>query len=174
MKHIHLTRILSLVLALVLVLGVSPVVRAETQVLEDNPAEVSGSLAAAGSAPVLNATLDSYWNKQEIENNHQNNNTTASAYPIEFGYSILGSTKASDKYDCYKLTVSRQTHLCLTSISNSDGMIFDLIDSKGKVLEVCTFLGIGDGWNWDQIAVIIPSGTYYVRIYQTTSGSATA
>ena len=174
MKATHLTRILSLVLALVLVLGVSPAVKADSLVLEENPAEVSGTLAAEGSAPVLNATLDDYWTHQEIENNHQNNNTMANAYPVEFGYAVLGSTKSSDKYDYYKFTVSRQTHLCLTSISNSDGMIFDLFDSKGNVLEVCTFLGIADGWNWDKIAVIIPSGTYYIRIYQTTSGSATA
>ena len=171
----HLTRILSLVLALVLVLGMSPVVRAETLEANENEARsVCDTLTAGGDAPVLNGTLDDYWTHQEIENNRQNNNTMANAYAIELEYAILGSTKSSDKYDYYKLTLNRETHLSLTSISNSDAMIFDLLDSKGNIIEVCTFLGIADGWNWDKIALIVPAGTYYVRLYQTTAGSATA
>ena len=100
MKATHLTRILSLVLALVLVLGVSPVVRAETlETVTDEAVSIMGAMEAGGNAPTLNSSLSDFATHQENEDRTVNNNTMANAYGVDMTMSVLGATRSEDKND---------------------------------------------------------------------------
>lgn len=175
MKATHLTRILSLVLALVLVLGASPVVRAETlETVTDEAVSIMGAMEAGGNAPTLNSSLSDFATHQENEDRTVNNNTMANAYGVDMTMSVLGATRSEDKNDYYKFTLTSTAHVSLASICNSDNMAFTLHDNKGNTLEVCTYYGTADGWNVDAIRVMLPAGTYYVRIYQIASSTTAA
>lgn len=171
MKATHLTRILSLVLALVLVLGASPVVRAETlETVTDEAVSIMGAMEAGGNAPTLNSSLSDFYNAVEREGN----NSLQQANGVRMGYAVLGSTKSTDKYDIYKFTLNSTTHLSVASICNNYNMAYTLLDSKGNTLEVCTYYGTMDGWNVDAIRVLLPAGTYYVQVYQISSSGTPA
>ena len=178
MKHTMFTRIFALALAFVLVLGTIPAAYADT--LTDVPEKGSApaesttcmdTTTAGGDAPTLNASLDSYKNTNEKENN----NSLENAQVVYHGNQVYGSTKSSDKVDLYKLNLTEDTHLSLASFSNSLNMWFGLLDSNGKLLEICGYAGqSSDGWNIDSLFVYLPKGTYYVQVQQQKYGSTPA
>ena len=166
------TRVLSFLLALVLILGAAPVVRADEAPdvpLETIHLEKVASLPETAPAssnhftPVtVNDSLSDYCNAREVEPN----NTMRTANIAKVGQRVLGSTKSSDQYDVYMFTLSKETNMEFTSICNRQVMIFALYNSNGSWLQTCTYYGQQGGWHRDRIERNLKAGTYYIQVWQ--------
>ena len=165
----HLTRILCLLLALVLVLGAAPIVKAEevpvvpVEKLDIQSEEAArDNLTIGGTAPTVGDSLSNYNNITEREPN----NALGNANVLRVGDSVLGATKSSDRIDFYKFTLSATTDVLIASICNRQVMWFALLDSYGNHLVTCSYMGYKGGWHWDGIDVTLDRGTYYIQVMQ--------
>ena len=178
MKHLQFTRVLSFILALVLIFGIAPTVLAEEMPeITDIPMEKVAALPEEAAAELehfspitVDGSLSDYSNTVEIEPN----NTFNTANIAKVGHSILGSTKSSDKYDIYQFTVSSKTEIILSSICNRQVMLFALFNQNGSRMEICTYYGRVDGWHVDRIERTLNPGTYYIQVQQAAFGGEAA
>ena len=169
------TRVLSFLLALVLVLGIAPVVQAEelidlpltkSAVLPEEQAILPNHLESIS----VNSSLSDFANAREVEPNNTFNTANISA----MGEAILGSTKSSDKVDFFQFKVSSETEMFISSICNRQVMLFALLDSKGNRMAICDYFGVMDGWNVDAIEITLKPGTYYLQVQQASFGGESA
>ena len=158
----HLIRLFSLALAVCLLLCAVPAPKASA-LAEKAAADAQlpqDLLTTGGSAPVLNAA-----DPVIIEESEPNNSlSTADAAQVE---AIIGGvTSSSDKYDYYKLTLSKDSDIMFVSESTGPTMLFGLLDSTGKELAYCDSYGSQDGYYVDAISGTLKAGTYYILVCQ--------
>ena len=171
MKAMHVTRLLSLVLALALVFTAAPSAHAFTlEGKETAPAGAIDRLPDApeigGTAPILNADeLD------PIEETEPNN-SAAQAQVVPLDTILVGETSAEDKQDVYKFTLNKTSDISFTSYSSAPNMIFAIFAMSDSTTEfirlaTCLYYGLEDDVYVDAINIRLQADTYYLVVQQT-------
>ena len=167
MKAMHVTRLLSLVLALALVFTAAPSAHAFTlEGKEIAPAGAIDQLPDApeigGTAPILNA------DELDFVEETEPNNSAAQAQVVPLDTILVGETNAEDKQDVYKFTLNETSDILFTSYSSAPNMIFGIFAlSGGSALATCRYYGMVDDAYVDAIDIRLQADTYFLVVQQT-------
>lgn len=153
-----LKRSLSLVLALVLVLGFIPF-RASAAA-----ADVSLEME---NAPVFGSAADAELKKPDLLNatvyEAENNNSFTYADRFYVGDIVVGQLTRDD-FDMFKFTVSGPGKVTIVFLANYSSTYFGVWNSSQDLLGVSEFLGYNDGRAVQAATGTLAGGTYYIGV----------
>ena len=126
--------------------------------------------ATGGTAPLLDVILDDYTNTNEEEPN----DTMDSAMVVYDRMDILASVNSADQVDLYRVNLGSSMALGIYTLSDLPVMLFGIVDGEGNVVDVSSYYGTLEEMFVDGMEIILPAGTYYVLVMQTTYGGVNA
>ena len=162
-------RLFCLVLCALMLVGTLPVMpaRAEEMPLPTLPEKQPYT---GGTAPLLDINLPDYANTDEVEPN----NTMDNAMVVYDNTDILASISAADQVDLFRVNLGSATALGIYALSDLPVMLFGIVDDEGNVVATSSYYGTMEEMFVDGLEIILPSGTYYVLVMQTTYGGVDA
>lgn len=174
-------RILSMILALFLVIGMIPIMAAaETEETEDEQAiidQYSLDISAlkeswSGECPELGDSVQ--WpNPEKLSRTtetqeSENNDYTYNADYIGNDYVTVGSLSSSDLLDIYKFTLSSPSEVLIVASSTSSSLLLGIMDIYDQFVAIAIFLEYSNGY-YQYLVVdvngdlpVLDKGTYYV------------
>ena len=169
LRPMKMKRLFCLVLSALMLVSILPVMPAHAEELP-MPTLPGKQPYAGGTAPVLDINLEDYKNTDEVEPN----NSSDTAMVVYDHMDILASVNSADQTDWYRVNLGSATALGIYTLSDLPVMLFGIVDSDGYVVDISSYYGTLEEMYVDGMEIILPAGTYYVLVMQTTYGGVNA
>lgn len=114
---------------------------------------------------VIGSSAKKYYEDETVRNN---NSRDRANYLSQDNTVVIGDVGyTGDKYDFYKITLSRSYYLEFVGVSGAGGensTRFRLTNSSGKVLKTASYAGEENTDDYFTFSTTLSAGTYYIRV----------
>ena len=157
-----LKRTLCAALALVMLIGAFPLAALAEETGKLETVKIQG-ISAAKTVISEDATY-----QYEDETYQDNDSRSDADYVSQTNTVVVGDVGyTGDKYDFYKITLSRSYYMELIGVSGAGGensTRFKLTNSSGKVLKTASYQGEENTDDYFFLSTTLSAGTYYIRV----------